>query len=67
MGTTLGMNYALDCHQEVSFIRNPGGSAFFLPLTMIIVLILTNPPHQLSVEAMITIAALKSVIAWVWT
>ncbi|CAI7616608.1 unnamed protein product [Penicillium manginii] len=37
MGTTLGMNYALDCHQE------------------------------LSVEIMVTIAALKSSIAWIWT
>ncbi|KAL4922763.1 major facilitator superfamily domain-containing protein [Aspergillus aurantiobrunneus] len=37
MGTTLGMNYALDCHKE------------------------------LSVEIMITIAALKSGIAWIWT
>ncbi|KAJ5086586.1 hypothetical protein NUU61_007893 [Penicillium alfredii] len=37
MGTTLGMNYALDCHQE------------------------------LSVEIMVTIAALKSCIAWIWT
>ncbi|KAL4954657.1 major facilitator superfamily domain-containing protein [Aspergillus filifer] len=37
MGTTLGMNYALDCHKE------------------------------LSVEVMITIAALKSGIAWIWT
>ncbi|CAI7596690.1 unnamed protein product [Penicillium palitans] len=37
MGTTLGMNYALDCHKE------------------------------LSVEIMVTIAALKSCIAWIWT
>lgn len=37
MGATLGMNYALDCHQE------------------------------LSVEIMVTIASLKSLIAWIWT
>ncbi|KAL4783735.1 major facilitator superfamily domain-containing protein [Aspergillus varians] len=37
MGTTLGMNYALDCHKE------------------------------LSIEVMITNAALKSAIAWIWT
>ena len=37
MGATLGMNYALDCHKE------------------------------LSVEIMVTIAALKSLIAWIWT
>ncbi|KKK11813.1 hypothetical protein ARAM_002658 [Aspergillus rambellii] len=37
MGTTLGMNYALDCHKE------------------------------LSIEIMITIAVMKSCIAWIWT
>ncbi|KIW99597.1 uncharacterized protein Z518_11010 [Rhinocladiella mackenziei CBS 650.93] len=37
MGATLGMNYALDCHQG------------------------------LSVEIMVTIASLKSLIAWIWT
>jgi MFS family permease len=37
MGATLGMNYSLDCHSE------------------------------LSVELMVTIASLKSAIAWIWT
>ncbi|KIX08806.1 uncharacterized protein Z518_03463 [Rhinocladiella mackenziei CBS 650.93] len=37
MGATLGMNYALDCHKE------------------------------LSVELMVTVASLKSAIAWIWT
>lgn len=36
MGATLGMNYSLDCHSE------------------------------LSVELMVTIASLKSLIAWIW-
>jgi hypothetical protein len=37
MGATLGMNYSLDCHSE------------------------------LSVELMVTVASLKSAIAWIWT
>jgi hypothetical protein len=37
MGATLGMNYALDCHKE------------------------------LSIELMVTVASLKSLIAWIWT
>ena len=37
MGATLGMNYSLDCHSE------------------------------LSVELMVTISSLKSLIAWIWT
>jgi hypothetical protein len=37
MGATLGMNYALDCHKE------------------------------LSIELMVTVASLKSAMAWIWT
>lgn len=60
MGTTLGMNYALDCHQEVSFDLACIRSILSLNLALTL-------QSQLSVEIMVTIAALKSAIAWIWT
>jgi hypothetical protein len=47
------MSYALDCHKEVS------NSFLDIPRYLVIL--------QLSVELMVTVASLKSLMAWIWT
>lgn len=57
MGATLAMSYSLDCHKEVSLVS---GSRDDLSVCL-------PGLSQLSVELMVTISVLKSLIAWIWT
>lgn len=59
MGATLSMSYALDCHKHVC--PTPLDQLLSKKKNLI------DNQSQLSVELMVTVAVVKSAVAWIWT